>query len=71
MFSDKREHLILIFWGNKHNISTIMQFFCILVCFSSVLVHELRICNVMWSLQKYFCIENMQSLPEHGMFCQK
>ncbi len=53
--SDKRGHIILQFRGNKHNISTIMQFFCILVCFSSVLVCELKFCNVMRSLPKHFC----------------
>ncbi len=50
--SDKREHIILIFEGNKQYFSTVMHFCSILICFSSVLVCELKFCNVMWSLTK-------------------
>lgn len=53
--SDKREYIILIFGGNKQNVSTVMHVFCILVRFSSVLVCKLKFCNVMWSLLKHYC----------------
>ncbi len=34
--SDKREHIILIFGGNKLHFSTVMHICSILVCFSRV-----------------------------------
>ncbi len=32
-----------------------MSFFCIFFCFSSVLICELKFCNVMWSPSKHHC----------------
>ncbi len=59
--SDKKEHIILIFGGNKLNFSTVMQFFCILVCFSSLLVFKLKFCNLMWLQSITVTTENVLS----------
>ncbi len=47
--SDK--HIILIFGGNKQNFGTVMQLFSIF----SILVCELKFCNVKWLLLKHYC----------------
>ncbi len=60
---DKREHIILIFGGNKQKFSTVMQFFlCVLVC-------ELKFCNVMWSLPKHYCHNQKMCSHYQNMGC--
>ncbi len=53
--SDKREYIILIFWGHKQNFSTVMQFIYLFFLFFCILVCKLKFCNVMWLAQKHYC----------------